>query len=202
MNGRTETTDEQASLADGDVGPDVETGEQAPAESTEDAGIGDCAEPADEIALLQAKADDNWNNYLRAAAELENVRKRSARDVDNARKFALERICGELLAVRDSLEMGLDTVESADVEQLRIGSDATLKLLVTTMERFGVAEVDPLGEPFDPELHEAMTMQPSTEVEPGSVLTVYQKGYVLNGRLLRPARVVVAQEAPGSDEEA
>ena len=96
----------------------------------------------------------------------------------------------------------MDAVESADVEQLRIGSEATLKLLATTMERFGVAEVDPLGEPFDPELHEAMTLQPSTEVEPGSVLTVYQKGYVLNGRLLRPARVVVAQQAVDSDEEA
>ncbi len=153
----------------------------------------------DVVAELQAKVEENWNSYLRAAAELENVRKRAARDVENARKFALERFGSDLLAVRDSLEMGLIASDSADAEQLKIGSEATLKLLVTTMERFGVVEVDPQGEPFDPQLHEAMTMQPSTDVEPGSVLTVFQKGYTLNGRLLRPARVVVAQELPVTD---
>ena len=155
----------------------------------------------DPVVVLQAKADENWNNYLRAAAELENVRKRSARDVDNARKFALDRFGADLLAVRDSLELGLQADVSADAEQLKKGSEATLNLLTQTMERFGIAEVDPQGEPFDPELHEAMTMQPSAEVEPGSVLTVFQKGYTLNGRLLRPARVVVAQEPAASDGE-
>ena len=144
---------------------------------------------------LQAQVDDNWDRYLRAAAELDNVRKRAVRDVENARKFALERFTNELLAVRDSLEMGLAAADQADAESLKAGSEATLKLLVATMERFGVAEVDPEGEPFDPELHEAMTVQPSSDVEPGSVLTVFQKGYTLNGRLLRPARVVVAAEA-------
>ena len=143
---------------------------------------------------LQAKVDANWEKYLRAAAELENVRKRAARDVENAHKFALERFATELLAVRDSLEMGLAAGEDADVESLRRGKEATLNLLTTVMERFGVEEVDPQGEPFDPALHEAMTMQPSADVEPGSVLTVFQKGYALNGRLLRPARVVVAAE--------
>ena len=145
-------------------------------------------------AALQAKADENWQKYLRAAAELENVRKRAARDVENAHKFALERLAVELLAVRDSLEMGLAAGEDADVESLRQGKEATLKQLVTIMERFGVEELDPQGEPFDPGLHEAMTMQPSADLEPGSVLTVIQKGYALNGRLLRPARVVVAAE--------
>jgi len=143
---------------------------------------------------LQAKVQENWEKYLRAAAELENVRKRAARDVENAHKFALERFASELLAVRDSLEMGLATGEDADAESLRQGKEATLKLLTTVLERFGVEEVDPLGEPFDPALHEAMTMQPSDELEPGSVLTVFQKGYALNGRLLRPARVVVVAE--------
>ena len=145
-------------------------------------------------AELQAKADENWQKYLRAAAELENVRKRAARDVENAHKFALERLAVELLAVRDSLEMGLAAGEDADVESLRQGKEATLKQLVTIMERFGVEELDPQGEPFDPGLHEAMTMQASADLEPGSVLTVIQKGYALNGRLLRPARVVVAAE--------
>jgi len=148
-------------------------------------------------AELLAKVDENWEKYLRAAAELENVRKRAGRDVENARKFALERFASELLAVRDSLEMGLAAGEDADVESLRKGKEATLKLLTTVMERFGVEEVDPQGEPFDPTLHEAMTMQPSDELEPGSVLTVFQKGYALNGRLLRPARVVVVAEGDG-----
>jgi molecular chaperone GrpE len=153
----------------------------------------------DPMEALQAKADENRNNYLRAAAELENVRKRAARDVENARKFALERFGADLLDVRDSLELGLKVEGEADAEHLRAGSEATLKLLTRTMERFGVEEVDPQGEPFDPELHEAMTMQPSADVEPGSVLTVFQKGYTLNGRLLRPARVVVAQEPQDSN---
>ena len=151
------------------------------------------AEPEDELAAAQAKADENWERYVRAAAELDNVRKRASRDVENAHKFALERFGKELLAVKDTLEMGL-AVEDASVESLLEGSNATLKLLATTLERFGIVEVDPAGEPFDPELHEAISMQPSDNVEPGSVVTVVQKGYTLNGRLLRPAMVIVASE--------
>ncbi len=155
------------------------------------------------LAEMKALADENWDKYVRAAAELENVRKRASRDVENAHKFALERLCSELLAVRDSLEMGLAAADKADAQSLLEGKKATLKLLTATMERFGVVELDPQGEPFDPQEHEAMTMQPSADVEPGSVLSVFQKGYALNGRLLRPARVVVAAEPadkPGSDE--
>ncbi len=92
--------------------------------------------------------------------------------------------------------MGLAAAESADAESLLEGKEATLKQLAAVLERFGITEIDPEGEPFDPELHEAMTMQPSEDAEPGSVLTVIQKGYVLNGRLLRPARVIVAAEPP------
>lgn len=150
------------------------------------------ASPGMDVGALQALADENWDKYLRAVAELENVRKRAARDMENARKFALERFATELLAVRDSLEMGLQAAEEANAADIIEGSKATLKQLSTTMERFGVTEVDPQGEPFDPTLHEAMTMQQSAEVEPNTVLTVFQKGYTLNGRLLRPARVVVA----------
>ena len=143
---------------------------------------------------LQAKADENWDRYLRAAAEVENVRKRAARDVEHARKYALEGFGRELLDVKDSLEMGIAAAENADAAALLEGSQATLKVLTGTLERFGIVEIDPEGEPFDPELHEAMTMQPSSDVEPGSVLTVIQKGYTLNGRLLRAARVIVAAE--------
>ena len=155
---------------------------------------------ADEtITELQAKVDENWDRYLRAAAEAENVRKRARRDVEHAHKYALEGFSRELLAVVDSLEMGLDAAGSADAAALIEGIEATCKLLKTTMERFGVVEVDPEGEPFDPEFHEAISMMPAADVEPGSVLTVVQKGYSLNGRLLRPARVIVAAEAPATD---
>jgi len=155
------------------------------------------AEPSNstgELAELQAKADENWDKYLRTAAELENVRKRAMRDVEHAHKFAVERFAADLLAVCDSLEMALAAEGEPSVESLKEGSEATLKLLLTTMQRFGIEELDPLGEPFDPTRHEAMTMQPSDDVEPGSVVTVFQKGYALNDRLLRPARVVVASE--------
>jgi molecular chaperone GrpE len=191
MNGQPE----RPAAADADDEASAAAEEQA----AEEAGAS-ATESDQDAALteLKAKVDENWQKYLRAAAELENVRKRAARDVENAHKFALERFAAELLAVRDSLEMGLAAGEEADVESLRQGKEAILKQLVTIMDRFGVEELDPQGEPFDPSLHEAMTMQPSTDVEPGSVLSVFQKGYALNGRLLRPARVVVAAEAGDS----
>lgn len=151
---------------------------------------------------LQAKADENWDRYLRAAAEIENVRKRAARDVEHARKYALESFAKEMLTVRDSFEMGIGAADTADAEALVEGSKATLKLLSTALERFGVDELDPVGEPFDPEQHEAMSMQPSADAEPGTVLMVVQKGYALNGRLLRPAMVIVAAEAPDEQESA
>jgi molecular chaperone GrpE len=178
--------------------PDVD--QEAPGEGGSEADSGAAATDAPHIEELKAKADENWDRYLRAAAELDNVRKRAVRDVENARKFALENFGRDLLDVRDSLEMGLAAADSADAEALREGSEATLKLLETVMERFGVEQIDPEGEPFDPELHEAMTMQPSADAEPNSVLTVIQKGYSLNGRLLRPARVIVAAALPGSDD--
>lgn len=155
----------------------------------------DTDEPVvDELAELRAKVEENWDKYLRTAAELENVRKRAARDVEHAHRFALERFAVDLLAVCDSLEMALAAEGEPSVESLKEGSEATLKLLAATMQRFGVEELNPQGEPFDPTLHEAITMQPSGDTEPGSVLTVFQKGYALSGRLLRPARVVVASE--------
>ena len=174
----------------------AENGAEA-AEAANDVANGDAptdGDAAGQLEVLKARADENWDKYLRAMAELETVRKRAARDVENAHKFALERFSSELLAVLDSLEAALAAGEEASAESLREGSEATLKLLLGIMQRFGVEEVDPAGEPFDPNAHEAMTMQPSPEAEPGSVLTVYQKGYALNGRLLRPARVVVAAE--------
>lgn len=174
------------------------TAETAETETTQ--APQDADEPS-EIEALQAKVEENWDKYVRAAAELDNVRKRAARDVENAHRFALERFATDLLAVVDSLEMALSAGDDADVDTYREGSEATLKLLTTVLQRFGVDTVDPAGEPFDPNCHEAMTVQPSADAEPGSVLTVYQKGYSLNGRLLRPARVVVAAEPAESGEK-
>lgn len=150
--------------------------------------------PEEALAAAEAKAVENWERYVRAAAEVENIRKRATRDVENAHKFALERFGKELLAVKDGLEMALAASDSATVESLLEGSNATLKLLGATMERFGIHVIDPAGEPFDPEFHEAISVQPSDDVEPGSVVVVVHKGYSLNGRLLRPAVVVVAGE--------
>ena len=154
--------------------------------------------PADELAAARAEAEEHRSQTLRLAAELDNQRKRAARELENARKFGIERFAAELLAVLDSLEKAVETGADASPDALREGTEATLRLLEAAMQKFGVQEIDPLGEPFDPEFHEAMTTQPSAEAEPGSVLAVIQKGYSLNGRLLRPARVVVAAEPQGA----
>lgn len=158
------------------------------------------ADGTDVIDTLTAKAEENYNLYLRAAAELDNVRKRASRDVEHARKYALESFSRDLLSVVDSFEMGLAAADKADAATLREGSEATLKQLLATLERFGVSQISAEGEPFDPELHEAISMQPSTDLEPNSVLADVQSGYTLNGRLLRPARVVVSTAATKSED--
>ena len=126
------------------------------------------------------------------------MRKRAARDVENAHRFGVERLVGELLAVADSLEAALATGGDDAAGALLEGNRATLKLLLSVFAKFGVTQIDPLGEPFDPEHHEAMTMVPNPDVEPNSVIDVIQKGYVLNGRLVRPARVIVAAPPAGA----
>lgn len=182
---------------------DVATQDDTVAEAANTETVAEAMVPDAESALAEAeaKAQENWDKYLRQAAELENVRKRAARDVEKAHKFALERIVADLLEVRDSLEMALSAGEDSSIENLIEGNATTLKLLTTVMQRYGVEDIDPLGEPFDPNQHEAMTMQPSADAEPDSVLTVFQKGYALNGRLLRPARVVVAAEPAKNTEK-
>jgi len=186
MNGQVEQPEEgidEQSLTEEEATAEIDGAEQGD----------DSSEALSELEKAQIAAEENWDRYLRTAAELENVRKRASRDVENAHRFALERFSRELLAVRDSLEMGL-AAEGASVESLLEGSEATLKILGVTMQQFGIEVLDPAGEPFDPEFHEAISMQPSDDVEPGSVVVVVQKGYSLNGRLLRPAMVVVAAD--------
>lgn len=153
----------------------------------------------------QGEAREYWDKLVRNQAELENLRKRMKRDVEQAHKYALEKFAGELLPVRDSLEMGLDAAQGeADVNKIREGTELTLKMLIQAMSKHGVQEVDPEGERFDPERHQAMSMQENAELEPNTVMTVMQKGYVLNDRLLRPAMVIVsrapAPEPPASED--
>jgi len=130
---------------------------------------------------------------LRALAELDNVRKRAQRDIENAQRYALERFAGELLGVRDSLELATQSAANADARSLIEGQQATLQLLARAFEKFAIQRLDPRGAPFDPSLHEAVAAQESATAPPDSVLQVLQSGYQLNGRLLRPARVIVAR---------
>lgn len=160
---------------------------------------------ADELDALRAQLADAENRaqqgreqLLRAAAELDNIRKRAARDVEQAHRFALERFAQELLGVADSLELAVANGATADAASLAAGQEATLRLLSSAFSKFAINVIDPLGAPFDPEKHEAMAMQPSATAEPGSVLQVVQRGYELNGRLLRPARVIVARGPDGT----
>ena len=147
----------------------------------------------------EERAKSHWEQYLRAVADLDNVRKRAQRDIESANRYGLEKIAQELLPVRDSLELAVQNAARSDVQHLVAGQQATLALLARALEKFGVRVIDPQGEPFDPEQHEAMMTQESATADPNSVLQVVQPGYELNGRLLRPARVIVAREpAPRS----
>lgn len=150
-----------------------------------------------DLAAAEAKAAENYDMYLRANAETENVRKRVEREADKARKFALERFAGDLLAVVDSLQMGAEAAsqESATLESVREGAELTAKMLNDVLDKFNIKPVEAVGEKFNPEFHEAMVMQPAPDAEPNTVLTVIQQGYILNGRVLRPARVIVAAAA-------
>lgn len=153
-----------------------------------------------------AKAEEHRDHLLRVTAELENTRRRHERELEGAHKFALERFVSDLLPVRDSLELGLAAAREpqADVGKLHQGGELTLKMLGDVMQRFGVTPVEPMGEPFDPNLHQALSVQPRDDVPPNTVVVVVQKGYTLNGRLVRPALVMVSRpgEARGVDERA
>ena len=152
----------------------------------------------DPIALLEDarnKADEHWNELLRAKAEMENLRRRQARDLENAHKHALDKFVAELLPIYDSMEFGMNAAmgEDASLETVRDGLEMTMKMFLSSIIKFGLEQVNPENEAFDPELHQAMAMQEVEGVEPNQVITVAQKGYQFNGRLLRPAMVVVSQ---------
>jgi molecular chaperone GrpE len=151
---------------------------------------------SDKLAEYENKLGDMREVLLRERAEIENQRKRLQRDLEQARKFANERLLGDLLPVCDSLERGL-AVENTDTGALREGMDLTLKALLKVAENNGLKAIDPLGQPFNPELHQAMSMIAAPGQAPNTVVAVMQKGYVLNERLLRPALVAIAK-APGT----
>jgi molecular chaperone GrpE len=147
-------------------------------------------------ALTEAeeRAKSHWDQYLRAVADLENVRKRAQRDIEAANRYGLEKFAQELLPVWDSLDLAVQNAgKAADVRTLVQGQEATLQLLSKALKKIGVAPINPSGEPFDPARHEAMMAQESTTAAPNSVLQVVQPGYELNGRVLRPARVIVSK---------
>ncbi|OQY56329.1 MAG: nucleotide exchange factor GrpE [Candidatus Parabeggiatoa sp. nov. 2] len=148
-----------------------------------------------QLAQAKQKAEIHWDNLLRKQADYDNLQKRMARELDNARKYALEKFATELLAVKDSMELGLDAAAKSETElgAVHEGMDLTLKMMTDTMAKFGINEINPIEEKFNPQWHEAMAMQPVPNAEDGTVLHVHQKGYQLNDRLLRPARVMVAK---------
>ncbi len=144
---------------------------------------------------LAKKVDEYWNQHLRTQAELENVRRRAERDVSQAHKFSLEKIVSDLLPVADSLDQALlSEVGSNDLaKKIHEGIELTMSLFLKTLEKHGVKQISPLGETFNPELHQAIATRPSDEYGPNTVMEVLQKGYTLNDRLVRPALVVVAE---------
>ncbi len=182
------------------------TAPEAGAEHVEGAAAPETTELHLQLEDARNKVDEHWNQILRLQAEMENARRRAERDVENAHKYALERFTQELLPVKDSLELGLAAASGDEeaVAKLREGTELTLKMLTQAMEKFGINEINPVGAPFNPELHQAMAMQESAEQAPNSVLLVMQKGYTLNERLVRPALVVVAKApaAGGVDVQA
>jgi molecular chaperone GrpE len=153
------------------------------------------AELQQELAAAEQKAQENWDKAVRTMAEMENLRKRTQKDLEDAHKYALNSFAKELLSVLDSLELGLQaaTGESEEVKKFREGSELTIKQFETVFAKFNVMTVNPVGEPFNAERHQAVLMQEVEGATPNTVVNVFQKGYLLNGRLLRPAMVVVAK---------
>jgi molecular chaperone GrpE len=165
-------------------------------EAAADAGeaADDITEAEHTVEHLKDELDAAKDAALRAAAEAQNARRRAEQDVEKARKFALERFASDLLPVVDNLRRALDASSEAEgVDAITEGVDLTLRSLLDVLKKNGIEVVDPAGEPFDPQLHQAMTMVPNPDLEPNTVMDVMQQGYTLNGRLLRPAMVVVSK---------
>lgn len=173
--------------------------EQEPAANAEQANAA-ADDPAARIAELEDQLAVAQDQALRAAADVQNARRRAEQEIEKAHKFGLERFASELLPLLDSLERGMELSDANDpaIKPMREGMELTLKMFADTLARFQIVAVDPHGEPFNPDLHQAMAMEERDNVEPDTVIRVFQKGYTLSGRLLRPAMVVVSK--PASDK--
>jgi molecular chaperone GrpE len=156
------------------------------------------------LAAAQSTVADQKDSVVRAKAEVDNIRRRAAQDVEKARKFALEKFAGEMLTTVDNLERALQSIDKDDEGNKAIteGVELTLQGLITSLDKFGIKAVDPQDQPFNPDLHQAMSMQEVPDVAPNTVIAVMQKGYELNGRLIRPAMVMVSKAAPSVDTSA
>ena len=184
-------------MSDKDEATAVPAEEGAPVAPAVDTAGANAEEPdihavREQLEAALGEAQEHREQFMRAAAELENVRRRAARDLENAHRFAVEKFARDILAVKDSMEMGL-SAEGDGAEAASEGFKATLRQLVACLERYGVQEIEAEGAVFDPELHEAMATQPTDDASPDTVLTVVQKGYRIHDRLLRPARVIIAR---------
>lgn len=188
---QNEEKKDASSQSAGEVGSE-ESAEQASVEALTEA-----------LATAQAEVLEYKDRVLRISAEMENVRRRAAIDLENAHKFGLEKIASELLPVKDSLELGLAASSAENVEIAKVveGIDLTLKMMSGMMGKFGIKEVNPLNEKFNPDHHQAMSMLESAEAAPNTVINVFQKGYLLNERLLRPAMVVVSKTPSGGGND-
>jgi len=177
---------------------DNEEVEVIEAEDAQEAEVS-VAELQAQLAKAEAKATENWDKALRVQAEMENLKRRTQKDLDSAHKYGLEKFAKELLSVIDSLELGIQaaTSDAPEVVKLKEGSELTIKQFEAVFAKFNIEAIDPTGQPFNPEFHQAMTMLPSADAEPNTVINVFQKGYVLNGRLIRPAMVVASQAVAG-----
>lgn len=160
-----------------------------------ESATGDLKGLASALEEAKAKAEENWNTYLRARADMENVRRRAQIDVENAHKYGIERFAREMLSVIDSLEHGLQVADSVKDTVYHEGMELTQKLCMDTFEKFGIKRIEPaIGETFDPLRHEAISAQVSTEIDPNKVMIVAQRGFMLHDRVLRPARVIVSRK--------
>lgn len=182
-----------------------ESEQQTDAEGSAGAEQSAAKEETSDVGALQEQLQQHKDEVLRAKAEMQNIRRRSEIDVEKAHKFALEKFVKELLPVLDSLEKAVESTEGHEVQneevvaRIKEGVDMTLDMFLRTLEKFNVEQINPVGEPFDPQRHEAMSMVPSSQAEPNTVIAVMQKGYALNERVVRPAMVMVAKAEESSE---
>lgn len=147
----------------------------------------------EKLTLAEQKSHENWEKAARAMAEVDNIRRRTERDIANAHRYSLEKFSSALLPVGDSLEQALQLADKHQDKGMHEGLELTIKQYLDVLEKFGVQQINPEGEPFDPQFHEAMAMQEAADVVPNTIITVFQKGYKLNDRMIRPARVIVSK---------